>query len=590
MTAVAGGATFTDAGMVISRDVGITMTDGTTLRADVFRPRGEGRFPVIMSHGPYAKDLPFQQGFPKMWDSMVAQFPEVAQGSSNRYQCFEVCDPEKWVPHGYVVVRVDSRGAARSPGRIDCFGPQETDDFYECIEWAGEQPWSNGKVGLSGVSYYAINQWQVAARRPPHLAAICPWEGAADWYRDANCHGGIPSPFIGRWYSVQVEAVQHGLGDRGKRNKDTGVWISGDESLPDSELAALRSDILAEQRQHPVDDSYWNDRSADLSSIDIPVLSCGNWGGQGLHLRGNVEGFLGVDSADRWLEVHGHAHWAVYYTDYAVEMQRRFFDRFLKGEGDWSESQPRVQLQIRHPGERFEQRAESSWPLESTQWQPLFLDARSGALAEQPPQQPSQASYRASGGGIRFETAPLRETIEITGPISATLWISNSTSDTDIFVVLHLLDPHGSEVRFHGATEPQQSISQGWLRASHRELDHERSLPYRPFHTHTDPVPLVPGQIYRFDVEIWPTCIVAPAGYRLAMTVLGRDWDHGGVGVPSHLGIDMRGCGLNTHDDPITRPPAVYDSSVTVYTGPDTPAQILLPVIPRAADAAASTS
>ena len=106
--------------------------------------------------------------------------PDAVRGSSNRYQNWETADPEKWVPDGYACVRVDSRGAGRSPGRLDIFSAQETRDYYECIEWAGAREWSNGKVGLLGISYYAVNQWKVAALRPPHLAAICPWEGASD--------------------------------------------------------------------------------------------------------------------------------------------------------------------------------------------------------------------------------------------------------------------------------------------------------------------------------------------------------------------------------------------------------------------------
>ena len=98
-------------------------------------------------------------------------------GSTNKYQNWEVVDPEKWVPDGYVCVRVDSRGTGRSPGHVDHFSPRETRDFYDCIEWAGAQPWSSGKVGLNGISYYGINQWQVASLQPPHLAAMCIWEG-----------------------------------------------------------------------------------------------------------------------------------------------------------------------------------------------------------------------------------------------------------------------------------------------------------------------------------------------------------------------------------------------------------------------------
>lgn len=164
-------------GMYIDWDVSITMDDGVELKADVFRPDDERRYPVLLSYGPYAKGLSFQEGYPDQWRRMTSAYPDVAEGSTNKYQAWEVVDPEKWVPEGYACVRVDSRGAGRSPGVIDHFSPRETRDLYECIEWAGTQPWSTGKVGLAGISYYAINQWQVAALNPPHLAAICPWEG-----------------------------------------------------------------------------------------------------------------------------------------------------------------------------------------------------------------------------------------------------------------------------------------------------------------------------------------------------------------------------------------------------------------------------
>jgi predicted acyl esterase len=574
----AAGAARTD--MIVEKDVLIPMPDGIALRADVFRPNDGGQYPAIMSHGPYAKDLAFQVGFPGPWDAMVERFPEVGEGTSNRYQAFEVADPEKWVPHGYAVVRVDSRGAARSPGVIDCFGPQETLDFYECIEWAGVQPWSNGKVGLSGISYYAVSQWLVAAKHPPHLAAICPWEGAADWYRDANYQGGIHSPFLSRWYPAQVEAVQHGLGKRGMRNEDTGVWISGDEELSDAELEANRCDIGTEVREHDLDDEYWKARSGDLEQIEVPVLSAGNWGGAGLHLRGNVEGFMRPNTDQRWLEIHGHPHWMLYYTDYGNELQRRFFDYFLKGEGDFPETQPRVELQIRRPGERFEERDEGEWPLARTEWKTTYLDLDGKALSDEVPSAPAEDTYAPFGEGLRLLAAPFEEETEVTGPLAAKLWISSTTSDADLFLVLHLFDADGEEVTFHGATEPKQPISLGWLRASHRHLDPARSKPYQPFHTHDRVEPLTPGEVYELDIEVLPTCIVAPAGSRLGLSILGRDWDHGGEGQPTHIGTVMKGAGVNIHDDPTTRPTEIYGGDVTVYAGGDRPSSLLVPIVP----------
>ena len=144
--------------------------------------------------------------------------------------------PEKWVPDGYACVRVDSRGAGRSPGYIDHLSPRETKDFYDCIEWAGVQAWWNGKVGLNGISYYAINQWHVASLQPQHLAAMCVWEGAADFYRDMTHHGGILSTFWANWYDMQVKTVQYGLGERGPRSRVTGELVCGDETLSEKQL------------------------------------------------------------------------------------------------------------------------------------------------------------------------------------------------------------------------------------------------------------------------------------------------------------------------------------------------------------------
>src|ERR1700738_838015 len=204
-------------GMRVEWDVPIPMDDGLVLRADIFRPIADGRYPVLLTYGPYAKGLAFQDGYPSAWERMVAPHSDVARVSSNQYQNWEVVDPEKWVKHDYICVRVDSRGCGCSPGYIDHFSPRESKDFYDCIEWAAAQSWSNGKVGLNGVSYYGINQWHVASLQPPHLAAMCIWEGAADWYRDMTHHGGILSTFWAHWYDMQVKTGAYGAGGRGAR-------------------------------------------------------------------------------------------------------------------------------------------------------------------------------------------------------------------------------------------------------------------------------------------------------------------------------------------------------------------------------------
>ena len=568
-------------GMRIDWDIPIEMEDGIQLRADIFRPDAQGRFPVILSYGPYAKGLAFQDGYPSAWQRMVAEHPDVASGSTNLYQSWEVVDPEKWVPDGYVCVRVDSRGAGRSPGFIDHFSPRETKDFYDCIEWAGVQPWSNGKVGLNGISYYGINQWQVASQQPPHLAAMCIWEGAADWYRDMTHHGGILSTFWANWYDMQVKTVQYGLGERGPRSRVTGELVCGDETLSDKELHDNRCNFGDDVLAHPLDDDYHKARSPLWNKVTVPFLSAANWGGQGLHPRGNFEGFVRAASKDKWLEAHGIEHWTHFYTDYGVMQQKRFFDCFLKGEKNGWKERPRVQLQVRHV-DRFVERQEDEWPIARTQWTKFYLDPGAQSLATEPVKAATNVAYDALGDGATFISAPLERETEITGPLAARLFVSSSTSDADLFLVFRVFTPDLREVVFQGAIDPHTPVAQGWLRASHRTLDAKLSTDYRPYHTHDTPQPLKPGEPVQLDIELWPTSIVVPAGHRLALSVRGRDyeWQKSTGARLSNFKNELRGCGPFLHDDPRDRPAAIFGGRTTLHAGPGRESFVLVPLIP----------
>ena len=568
-------------GMRVDWDTPIEMKDGIQLRADIFRPDAQGRFPVILSYGPYAKGLAFQDGYPSAWQRMVADHPDVASGSTNLYQSWEVVDPEKWVPDGYVCVRVDSRGAGRSPGFIDHFSPRETKDFYDCIEWAGVQPWSNGKVGLNGISYYGINQWQVASQQPPHLAAMCIWEGAADWYRDMTHHGGILSTFWANWYDMQVKTVQYGLGERGPRSRVTGELVCGDETLSDKELHDNRCNFGDDVLAHPLDDDYHKARSPLWNKVTVPFLSAANWGGQGLHPRGNFEGFVRAASKDKWLEAHGIEHWTHFYTDYGVMQQKRFFDCFLKGEKNGWKERPRVQLQVRHV-DRFVERQEDEWPIARTQWTKFYLDPGAQSLATEPVKAATNVAYDALGDGATFISAPLERETEITGPLAARLFVSSSTSDADLFLVFRVFTPDLREVVFQGAIDPHTPVAQGWLRASHRTLDAKLSTDYRPYHTHDTPQPLKPGEPVQLDIELWPTSIVVPAGHRLALSVRGRDyeWQKSTGARLSNFKNELRGCGPFLHDDPRDRPAAIFGGRTTLHAGPGRESFVLVPLIP----------
>jgi len=568
-------------GMRIDWDVPIAMDDGLVLRADVFRRIEEGKHPVILSYGPYAKGLAFQDGYPSAWQRMVDKHPDVAAGSSNLYQSWEVVDPEKWVPHGYACVRVDSRGAGCSPGFIDHFSPRETKDFYDCIEWAGVQPWSNGKVGLNGISYYGINQWHVASLQPPHLAAMCVWEGAADWYRDMTHHGGLLSTFWANWYDMQVKTVQYGAGERGKRSRVHGELVCGPETLSDEQLAKNRCDFGADIRAHPLDDAYHKARSPQWDKINVPLFSAANWGGQGLHPRGNFEGFARAASKEKWLEAHGIEHWTHFYTDYGRELQRKFFDYFLKGEDTGWGKQPRVLLQVRHPGEKFVERAEDEWPIARTQWTKLHLNSADFSLGETSLTGEARVTFDALGEGVTFMSPPLHQETEITGPVAAKLFVSSSTNDADLFLILRVFSADMKEIVFQGAIDPHTPIAQGWLRASHRKLDPNLTLPYRPYHTHDEKQPLKPGVPVELDIELWPTSIVVPAAYRVALTVRGKDYEYGGGsgGKLSNFKNELKGCGPFLHDDPVDRPQEIFGGKITLHFVGDRPAYLLLPVV-----------
>ena len=559
----------------------IGMDDGVVLRADVYRPIEDGRYPVILSHGIYAKGLSYQEAYPMQWRQMVANHPEILEGSTNKYQAWEVTDPERWVPHGYVIVRVDSRGAGWSPGFMDPLCPQEDDDLYQCNEWAGTQPWSNGKVGMLGISYYAINQWRVATKHPPHLAAIIPWEGFNDFYRDPSYHGGILCEFMKRWAPIQALTVQHGLGERAKKNLNTGESVAGPVTLSDAELAKRRADPHAGLRTHPLDDAWHRARSADLAEVTVPLLSCANWGGQGIHPRGNFNGFTEAASAQKWLEVHGESHWALFSAGYGLDLQKRFFDRFLKGLDNGWDRTPPVTLNIRHPGEKFVLRHEHEWPLARTRWTKLYLDPAGRALGREAVKLPVTVEYDALGDGVTFGITLDRPT-EITGPLAAKLFMSSSTTDADLFLIVRVFDPSGKELTFFGSTDPNTPIANGWLRASHRRLDAKRSQPWQPWHLHDRVEPLAPGQMYECDVEILPTSIVLPAGWRLALTVRGKDYEYQGevgeFGQSFHYAT--RGTGGMTHADPDDRPRLVFGGRVTLHAGGGHESYLLVPIIP----------
>ena len=519
-------------GLREEKDASIRVRDGGSVSANVFRPAEDGKFPVIMTLGPYPKDIHFSQWNPAAWQRLPVK---------NDRMHWETVDPEWWVPQGYAVVRCDTRGTGKSAGRPRLLSRGEAEDFYDCVEWAGTQSWSNGKVGVMGVSYFAMSAWRVAALRPPHLAAIVPWEGAVDLYRDANRHGGIYSSGFMRAWGSHTRRYQ----------------TDGGKSDPAPLPPETYGEALA--RNHP-----------DLADIEVPLLSAGNWGGAGLHLRGNVEGYLGAGSKHKFLQLHVGDHVLPFYSLEGRLVQHRFLEQFLRDVDTGMTREPPIRLAIRRDRDRHRWRYENEWPIGRTRWTECHLDAGTMTLSTAArPAVAAAASYEAEAdapkGSVRFATEPLREEIEVTGPIKLKLWVSTTSDDADLFAVVRNLRPDGTEVVFPGP-QPQAdstvAVAYGWLRLSHRKLDPVRSTPFRPYHAHDEIQKVQPGEAVPVEIEILPTSAVFEPGHRLVLEIGAHD--------------DPRS--FFQHDDPRDR---ILRGTCTIHTGGEFDSHLLLPIVPE---------
>jgi len=559
--------------MALDKDVEIRLSDGAVLRADIYRPVPDGKYPVLMTYGPYGKDSHISQFMGDGWAKLKGRHPEMVANSTGQHMVFERPDPESWVPHGYALVQVDCRGAGRSPGKLDVNSPQEFKDFKEAIEWAGAQPWCNGKVGLLGISYYAAGQWMAASYRPKHLAAILPWAGTCDFYRDRTRHGGIfCSGFVGRWWQNSVLNNQHGKTDSTLTDFINGERSTGPASLTQEELKANRFDYIDNVRAHPLLDPWYQARSADLSKIEVPALVVSNWGALGLHLRGTIQGFVGIASREKWLKVQTGPYFATFFAPDSVALQRRFFDRYLKDMENGWEQEPRVDVVVRSPDDKVHRHVTSTtWPLQGTKFVKMHLDASGNTLEWKSPSAAATARYPALSEGATFTSAPLDRDMEIAGPLMAKLQVSCSKPDMDMMCTLLAFDPSGREINFATNFDPIP-ISQGWLRVALRKLDAARTSNWQPVHSFDEPQPLKPGEVVEALVEVWPTAVFLPKGSRLALILSGQDYK--GTGRPG-----SSNSGFFLHNDPVDRPLDKYDGEHTIHTGGGRECWIQLPVL-----------
>ena len=480
-------------GMIIDYDLRVTMRDGINIYIDVYRPETEGKYPVIICWGPYGK-----QGRSRIY-SLLGN-TGLNDEDFNRYTAFEAADPVYWCRNGYIIINADPRGSWMSEGDLTFMSPQEVEDCYDLIEWAGTQAWSNGKVGMTGVSYLAWTQWKVAALNPPHLAAINPWEGVSDFYRELCFHGGIPETRFGATWQ-------------------TSVCYS----------TTRVEDFLEMERRHPLFDDYWASKNADLTKITVPAFVVASWTDHGLHNRGTLEGFKKIASKEKWLIVHGRKKWWHFYKQENVEKQRQFFNRFLKGIDNHVKDWPRVTIEIREKYYIGNSRTENEWPLARTRYTKLFLNAGNGKIGKTPPKKKSQVRYEVNDIQDKTQNAKFefefKERTELTGHMKLKLWVqADGSDDMDLFVAIEKIDRAGYLVLFpFFGNHDDGPVALGWLRVSHRELDQEKSTPYQPVHKHQREIKLKRNEILPVEIEIWPSCTLFEKGERLRIVVQGSD-------------------------------------------------------------------
>lgn len=526
------------------------------VRANVYRPKGSDQspVPVLVTYGPYGKDIYYG-------DFHESSFSEVNSGQKSTHSAWEVPDPGYWTSQGYACLRVDERGLGQSPGLLDTMSKSTSEAFFDAIEWAAEQPWSSGKVGLLGISYYAGSQWRVAALQPKGLSAIIPWEGMSDYYRDRCRHGGILSnSFIEFWWNRQVVTNQYGR--PGRKNRKWGEdTIEGD--LAEEELLANRNDQNIDNAANSFrDDGYYASKEYNLEDIKVPLLSVANWGGILLHLRGNVVGYMKAGSPHKYLRFITGRHDLPFYYSEEVELQKSFLDAFLKGDDrkGWATGgMPAVDIVLRKgdvgfnnaQAERaYTRRTEHEWPIARTQYTSYYLTPEKQLTTSKPKvTHPTKLSYKALGTLknpeiVHFSTPPAEETIEITGHIVARLNVSMNAyiggtlpKDIDLFVTLRHLTEKG-EVFYTGTAGDPVPLCKGWLRTSLRKINtshpyHRDYLPHRDYFS-TDVLPVLPGEVYPVDIELWPTNVVLEKGSRLIFEVSSGDTQ--GSGIFLHVG------------------------------------------------------
>jgi predicted acyl esterase len=570
-------------GIIKTTDVRIPLRDGSYVCADVFRPADGGEYPVVMNQGFYGKS--FDHGcIGSAQDAAKKEVLEDRYFSGNpdglQYENHESVDSSVWVPQGYVCVRVDARGVGNSPGLQAPFSVQQAEDYYDAIEWAGTQPWSNGNVGLWGMSYLAITQHTVASLQPPHLKAMVALGTDADLYNEAFYGGGLFGSGFWLWWRKAMAGTNF-IGER--RETD---WLAQMLATPFNDPAAYgtRGSIFMRP---------------ELEKATAPVWIVGPQTGVVIHQLGSSETFRRSTGAQAKKFDFVDAWFTHSYKNSTIAEHQQFFDHWLKGADNGVMDDAPVRVQVRTGNGGHYVLHENEWPIARTTYRRWYLDATPSdwtgdgrrndllRISENVPTAEENAGYDAHldigrpsmapvgpiGGtprwstGIVFISDPLTEDMVLAGYMKVGLWVSSTSSDMDVFVSLRVIDENDREIRYESLVPPVDPTNihpagHGLLKVSHRTLDEARSTEYWPVHTHLEEhyLPLEDGEIVAVELGLNPSSAVIRKGCRLRIDVQ----PYSAAGVPARAYDESYHVGATN----------------TVYTGPDHPSYIQLPIVP----------
>ncbi len=517
--------------VAIERDVKVKMSDGVELDLDIFRPaESNAKFPVIFGAHPYSKS---GQTEPIKVNSTSAMAPH--PGEERTRGSLEAGDPYFYAKRGYVHALANVRGSGRSQGKFELLGPREIDDACELIVWLAKQKWSDGNVGMFGVSYFAMIQFLIASRNPPHLKCIfSPW-GTTDMYREMFYHGGV---LASRWTTgwPKTSMVYSNVRPRGQTKEQLTrekfeeliETLLDDDDLsfvpelaealknPDKGLNPFIIDILA----HPFDDEFWEERKPQFEKIKVPVYMGADWGIYRNHLPAAFRSWEKIQTPK--LMMIGPP---VYLDRPVYQLQYeslRWFDYWLKGIDTKIMEEPPIRLYI--PGSRIWKFAKD-WPLSETKWTPFYLHENFILSEREHWTYEGSDSYFDSPwsrGHVEYLTPRLVEETEIIGPLVLNLFAA--TSDQEVLWSVRLFQTEDDDDK-QGNDTGRRILTGGWLRGTHRELDASRSKGWEPYHPHKKAEPLEPGEIYEFNIPLVPTANSFKQGTRIGLRISSVDYD-----------------------------------------------------------------